>query len=138
MKNLVLAGITAGNNGIATSNAAISTNLYLYNGTAFIAKFTPNGQQVYGSYFNLRYGIKRIAKDDAGNIYVAGDVHRDYNNSGPGTLGTHQQTVIGESNAYVAKLNGNLQLLWGTYFWWEKTDMDFRVILMKEEHIQEI
>ncbi|AZA49918.1 hypothetical protein EG346_17840 [Chryseobacterium carnipullorum] len=115
-ENLVLAGITAGNNGIATSNAAISTNLYLYNGTAFIAKFTPNGQQVYGSYFNLRYGIKRIAKDDAGNIYVAGDVHRDYNNSGPGTLGTHQQTVIGESNAYVAKLNGNLQLLWGTYF----------------------
>lgn len=115
-ENLILAGITAGNNGIATSNAAISTNLYLYNGTAFLAKFTPNGQQLYGSYFNLRYGIKKIVKDDTGNIYVAGDVHRDYNNSGPGTSGTHQQAVIGESNAYLAKLNGNLQLLWGTYF----------------------
>jgi len=115
-ENLILAGATAGNNGIATSNAAISTNLYLYNGTGFLAKFSPNGQQIYGSYFNLRSGIKRIAKDDTDNIYVAGDVHRDYNNSGPGTAGTHQQTVIGESNAYLAKINSNFQFLWGTYY----------------------
>lgn len=115
-ENLLLGGLALGNDGVATSNAVIPNNPNVYNGTSFIAKFSPNGQQVYGSYFMLRDGIKKIDLDNTNNIYVAGDVHTNYNTTGQGSAGTHQQTIIGEANIYLAKLNSNFQLLWGTYY----------------------
>lgn len=115
-QNLILGGKAVGNNGITTPNAIIPNNLNLYNGVSFIAKFSPNGQQIYGSYFNLREGIKKIDRDNANNIYVTGDVYRGYNTSGQGTIGTNQQGIIGEGNTYLAKLDNNFQFLWGTYY----------------------
>ncbi|WP_242800969.1 DUF7948 domain-containing protein [Chryseobacterium aahli] len=115
-EDLILAGIALGNNGIATSNAEIPTNSNILNGTSFIAKFSANGQQLYGSYFNLKEGIKKIARDSSGNIYLTGDVYRNYNTTGQGTTGTHQQNIIGEGNTYLGKLNSNFQFQWGTYY----------------------
>ncbi|UMQ42806.1 T9SS type B sorting domain-containing protein [Chryseobacterium sp. Y16C] len=115
-ENLILAGLALGNDGIATPNAEIPTNSNILNGTSFIAKFSASGQQLYGSYFNLREGIKKIDRDTSGNIYLTGDVYRNYNTSGPGTTGTHQQNIIGEGNTYLGKLNSNFQFQWGTYY----------------------
>ncbi|MGH1517471.1 T9SS type B sorting domain-containing protein [Chryseobacterium sp. JK1] len=113
-QNLIIGGLSTGNNGIATSNGAIQNNP---NGASFIAKFSPTGQQMYGSYFLLRdYGIKKIDRDSNNNIYIAGDVYQGYNISGLGTVGTHQQTLIGYGNMYLAKLDSNFQFLWGTYY----------------------
>ncbi|WP_261512461.1 DUF7948 domain-containing protein [Chryseobacterium paludis] len=115
-ENLILGGFAVGNNGITTPNAAVPTNSNVYNGISFIAKFSPAGQQIYGSYFNLRDGIKKIDRDNANNIYLAGTVYRNYNTSGQATAGTHQQTIIGEANTYLAKLDSNFQFLWSTYY----------------------
>lgn len=116
-QNLIIGGISTGNNGIVTPNGSIQSNPNMYNGVSFIAKFSPNGQQMYGSYFLLKEeGIKKIDRDSNNNIYIAGDVYQGYNISGPGTTGTHQQTLIGQANMYVAKLDSNFQLLWGSYY----------------------
>lgn len=115
-EDLILAGLALGNDGIATQNAQVPNNSNILNGTSFIAKFSGNGQQVYGSYFNLREGIKKIDRDISGNIYLTGDVYRNYNTTGLGTTGTHQQNIIGDGNTYLGKLNSNFQFQWGTYY----------------------
>lgn len=115
-ENLIFGGQANGNNGIATPNAAVPNNLNIYNGVSFIAKFSPSGSQIYGSYFNLTAGIKKLDRDNFNNIYIAGNVDRSYNTSGQGTAGTHQQTIIGDGNAYLAKMDSNFQFLWATYY----------------------
>jgi hypothetical protein len=42
-------------------------------------------------------------------------VYQGYNITGPGTAGTHQQTLTGEGNMYLAKLDSNFQFV-GTYY----------------------
>ncbi|WP_426482592.1 T9SS type B sorting domain-containing protein [Chryseobacterium sp. R2ACT005] len=116
-QNLIIGGLSTGNNGIVTANGNIQNNPNIYNGVSFIAKFSPNGQQMYGSYFFLKEsGIKKIDRDSNNNIYLAGDVYQGYNITGNGTAGTHQQTLIGEGNTFLAKLDSNFQFLWGTYY----------------------
>lgn len=112
-ENIVLGG-RGGQNGIVTPNAQIP--IQIPGTSSIIVKFSPNGQQLYGSYFKLSEGIKKIDKDSFGNFYIAGDDYRNYPNNGQTTPGVHQQNIIGNGNVYFAKLNSNLQFVWGTYF----------------------
>lgn len=112
-ENVVLGG-RGGQNGIVTPNAQIP--IQIPGTSSIIVKFSPNGQQLYGSYFKLAEGIKKIDKDSFGNFYIAGDDYRNYPNNGQTTPGVHQQNIIGNGNVYFAKLNSNLQFVWGTYF----------------------
>jgi gliding motility-associated-like protein len=112
-ENVILGGL-GGDGGITTPNAQIPN--YIIGSGGIIVKFSPNGQQLYGSYFKIAEGIKKITRDSFGNVYVAGDDYRQYTTNANTTSGIHQQSIIGESNAYLAKLDNNFQFLWGTYF----------------------
>lgn len=112
-ENPILAG-AGGQNGIATPNAQIPT--YIPGSSGIIAKFSSSGQQLYGSYIKSSEGIKKIGKDNLGNIYLATDDYRSYIINSETTAGTHQQSIVGHGNVYLAKFNSNLQFLWGTYF----------------------
>jgi gliding motility-associated-like protein len=112
-ENVILGGF-GGNSGITTPNAQIPT--YIPGSKGIIVKFSPNGQQLYGSYFKISEGIKKINLDSFGNIYVASDDYKLYSVHPDTTPGVHQQNIIGYGNAYLAKLNSNFQFQWGTYF----------------------
>lgn len=112
-ENIILGGF-GGNTGITTPNAQIPT--YIPGSNGIIVKFSPNGQQLYGSYFKILEGVKKINLDSFGNIYVASDDYKQYSIHPETTPGVHQPNMIGYGNAYLAKLNSNFQFQWGTYF----------------------
>ncbi|HAO08276.1 MAG TPA: hypothetical protein DCQ50_15130, partial [Chryseobacterium sp.] len=112
-ENVILGGF-GGSTGITTPNAQIPN--YIPGSGGIIVKFSPNGQQLYGSYFKILEGIKKINLDSFGNIYVASDDYQQYLVHPETTPGVHQQNIIGYGNAYLAKLNSNFQFQWGTYF----------------------
>lgn len=112
-ENVILGGF-GGNSGITTPNAQIPT--YIPGSGGIIVKFSPSGQQLYGSYFKIAEGIKKINLDSSGNVYVVSDDYKQYSVHPVTTPGVHQQNIIGYGNAYLAKLNSNFQFQWGTYF----------------------
>jgi len=81
---------------------------------AFVAKFDASGYQIWGTYYGGSYDEGwGIGLDAQGNIYVSGETSSV---SGISTIGTHQQSLGGGLDAFLAKFNGSGQLQWGTYF----------------------
>ncbi len=106
--NLLLTGHTR-------STSGISTDLTLLPGNenTFIAKFSPDGQQIWGTYlggtFDEGWGIN---SDTDGNIFVAGETS---SMSGISTPGGHQTSLGGALDAFLVKYDTHGQRLWGTY-----------------------
>lgn len=84
--NIYIAGYTMSRNGIATPNAH---ELYLnpnciagcssfspcgsMGGKGMLAKFNPNGQRIWGTYFSSNQELLKIKADNNANIYIAGN-----------------------------------------------------------------
>ena len=97
--NVWITGATYSSNGIATSGAYQTSNIY-FNGTGFIAKFNSSGSSLlYGTYFGTGSGIVADADD---NIYVTGNTQ---STSGIATSGTYQSSYNGDIDAFVAKFD---------------------------------
>ncbi len=106
--NLLMTGHTKSTNGISTDLTFLPGNE-----NAFIAKFSPDGYQLWGTYlggtFDEGWGI---GSDASGNIFVSGETSGI---SGIGTPDTHQPNNGGGLDAFLVKYSPFAQQLWGTY-----------------------
>ena len=118
--NVYIAGVTLSYNGIATAGAWQPS--YGGGGNGFIAKFNNSGSRQWGTYFggSGETGCAQIASDTHNYIYVTGGTG---STDGIATTGTWQGTFNGGiGDAYLAKLDLNGRLIWGTYYGGEGQD----------------
>jgi hypothetical protein len=107
--DLVMTGHTRSTNGIATDMTFLPGSE-----NAFIAKFSPDGYQLWGTYLGGSYDEGwGIGSDDAGNIFICGETSSA---SGISTSGSHQPDFGGVLDAFLVKYNTYGQQVWGTYF----------------------
>jgi hypothetical protein len=71
--------------------------------------------RIWGTYYGgtLNDFCSSISIDDIGNVYLAGSTP---SYTGIATSGSHQDTLIGGGDAYLAKFNNSGGRLWGTYY----------------------
>lgn len=99
---------------IATPGAYATS--YTFNYDVFIAKFNNLGVRQWGTYYgdtgaDEAYGIDC---DASNNIYITGFTESLF---GISTGGSHQGTIGGNQDAFVAKFNSTgSTLVWGTYY----------------------
>lgn len=81
----------------------------------FIVKFTPNCQRLWGTYFGGNQGdeIRSINISNDGFIYVTGFTRSSEN---IGTIGSYNETLIGNTSGFIAKFDTNGNRIWGSYF----------------------
>ncbi len=84
----------------------------------FLAKFNPNGERIWGTYFggDSYDDVLGLVVDHADNIIIAGSTR---SNSFPTTTGAHRTEKIGayySYDAFLAKFNADGNLLWNTLF----------------------
>ncbi len=116
--NVYMGAYTASISNIATLGSYFSSYSAAYN--TFLAKFNALGGLLWATYYyggnNNQYLCShRVACDVSGNIYICGDVSGTLSGS-LATLGAHQTSIAGYSDAYLAKFDGSGSILWATFF----------------------
>lgn len=103
--NIVIAGTTESNTGIAT--AGNYQSFILSESSGYIAKFDTAGVRKWGTYFgNISEGrIEGLCTNNSGNIYITGTFNDYYNLS---TTGAHQTTP---TMLYIGKFDDCADLL---------------------------
>ncbi len=112
--DIIITGHTTSTNGIATVGThQVTHGGILYN--AFIAKFNNNGVRQWATYYggSITDAAKGIIIDVSGNIIIAGTTQ---STNGIATVGSHQVVIGGNSDAFIAKFNGNGIRQWATYY----------------------
>ena len=87
-------------------------------GGAFLAKFTPSGVRLWGTYYGLDASGWSCAVDASGNVFLAGET-KTHHNALPNiiaTPGAHQTTYAGFGDCFLVKFNTNGVRQWGTYY----------------------
>jgi len=113
--NIIIAGYTSmGSSNIATSGSYQTT----YNGNleAFLMKFNPNGNLIWGTYYGGSGSEKGFSTsiDNFGNIYLVGVTTSTGSIS---TSGSYQVNYGGGgSDVFLAKFNSSGVRQWCTYF----------------------
>jgi len=121
--SIYLCGNTRSNDGIALNSTYQSTPGG--DNDAFIAKFTTNGVQLWGTYFGgtnaeIPYAVA-VSNDE--NICIVGSTQSV---AGIATPNAHRTTVGGlpaNRAAFIAKFNSQGDLQWGTYYGGNATDI---------------
>ncbi len=118
--NLYITGYTYSSTGIATSGAYLTSGDSV-NGGAFLAKFSPSGSLVWGTYYgdSGKNVGNQLITDKAGNIYLNGSTSTGY---GIATSGAYQTSYGGNGDAYLAKFSSSGSLLWATLFGGSNTE----------------
>jgi hypothetical protein len=101
--SLYIAGITSSTDGIATPDAI---NPYI-NGLndSYIARFEPDGNRVWGSYFGGNSGLDYatgIASDTMDNLYLVGHTNSPNGFTSPGS---YQPLFGGYTDGFIIKIN---------------------------------
>lgn len=112
--DIYITGYTNSNDGIATTGTHQMVNAG--NTDAYVAKFNPTGQRVWGSYIGGTGfdELSGIATDSIGNIYVTGTTE---STSGISTAGAHQVAYGGGNmDIFLAKFTTTGLLEWSTYY----------------------
>lgn len=109
--NIYIAGETSSSDVMSSSNAHQITN---NNSDAFIAKFDPNGNRIWGTYYggsgpDFFYNIS-ISND--GNLIASG-THQS--NTNIATIGSYQPTTNANIGGMIVKFDLNGNRIWGTY-----------------------
>lgn len=125
--NVCMFGRTSNINGIATSGTHQPVFYDPTNGgsiNAYLVKFSPGGQRVWGTYFGGGREVwnKDIRTDQQNNIYIAGYTGSTSNVASPGAMVTQVQLTT-ESASYLAKFNASGQRVWSTYIHNQEGDM---------------
>jgi gliding motility-associated-like protein len=107
--NVLISGSTGSLNNISTNGP--NTSSYYFGG-AFIAKFLPDGQRIWSSYYP--FPTSKLKLDSQNNMYLYGQIL--YDNPTIPSLGCHQPIKDIYTSGYLIKLNSNGAKLWGTYY----------------------
>ena len=123
--NIYIAGATRSTNGIATAGThkSVFTGGTANTDDVFIAKFSPAGQRLWGTYYRgtdteRPYSIVT----DGASVYISGTTS---STTGTGiTFGTiHQAAYGGTIDGFIARFNAsNGTGVWGTYYGGTGTD----------------
>ncbi|MCX6252008.1 MAG: hypothetical protein NTX61_14810, partial [Bacteroidetes bacterium] len=116
--NIIIGGFTSSTNNIA-SPGAWQTVLH-GDGDAMLAKFTPGGQRIWGTYYGgneidpwTSEYFEACGADTNGNIYCSGVTSSPDFIASPGA---HQTTIGGMSDDFLVKFTPDGQRVWGTYY----------------------
>lgn len=111
--NVYLAGQTYSSFNIATSGSFQSS----INGSrdGYLAKFNTNGVRQWGTYIggNNTDNIFTLTCDIQNNVLIGGYAASSNNIA---TSGTHKSFYTGGADAFIMKLSGNGNRIWGTYY----------------------
>jgi len=116
--NVYAAGRTSVTTGTVIATAGSHQTAYGGgNNDAFLVKFNSNGTRQWATYYGGTLGDYGIAcaRDNSGNIYLAGGSQSTNNISTPGS---HQAAFGGgiPEDAFLVKFNSSGVRLWGTYY----------------------
>lgn len=116
--SLIFAGQTNSPSGIATSGVH-QQNLVGFVSDAFVAKMTPNGIRVWGTYYGGPHPdwSNSCAVDVNGNVYLTGYTSSTSGIAGPGA---HENSPSG---TFLVKFTTGGALGWGSYFGSNANDM---------------
>jgi len=112
---VILGGVTSINSGIATSGAYQTSqpaNLYV---EVFVAKFSPAGDRLWGTYFGQDDVGDGVAIDASNNIILAGTTV-DSGMGTPGVFRSWYSYAQDSVDMFVAKLSPSGTKTWFTYF----------------------
>lgn len=114
--NIYLTGFTSSTNNIASPNAFQESISGLgLSDDAFLAKFSPNGQRIWGTYFGGAQNEegRSVILDKYGHLYLTGSTHSSQNIASQGAF----QTIYkGEGDGFLAKFDTAGNKAWATYF----------------------
>lgn len=131
--NVYLAGFAMSDQGIALSEfvhqgtfGGGSTGQSYSRGDGFLAKFAADGFLSWGTYYGGASDdeITGVAVDWNDDVYIGGGTGTSGGTS-IATLGSHQATIGGNADAFLAKLSSNCFRLWGTYYGGTNADYAF-------------
>ena len=115
--NVFLAGYTTTGTSALIAPAGGHQTTYGGNNDAFLVKFNGAGVRQWGTYYGGTGGdiAYACAVDASGNVYISG-----YSSTTTGnviaTVGSHQTTMGGTFDAFIAKFNATGVRQWGTYY----------------------
>jgi hypothetical protein len=97
---------------------------------AFVVKLSGSGEHLWSTYLGAQNYGRRIAVDNAGNVFVTGE-------TGPSVWasGGFDTTSNGGSDAFVAKLSGNGEHLWSTYLGGTKDDWGYGIAVDNAKNV---
>jgi hypothetical protein len=120
--DVIMGGATTSSDQIATPGAH-QTNSGPTNcmqGKSFIARFTSNGQRLWGTYYcdttslvSNNHPMKIYCDKNGTSFYMAGYTH---DTSGIATANSFKTFNSGNGDLYLAKFTNDGQLSWGTYY----------------------
>ncbi|MBS7254424.1 DUF7948 domain-containing protein [Flavobacterium branchiicola] len=113
--NIIVLGSSRSNNNISSVNSYQETNHKL---DGFLAKFTPNGNRVWGTYFGGEGDdyFANIGLDSNDNIYSFGETNSLLNISNSGVFQENFiQNALSKSGC-IYKFNPDGYKIWGSYF----------------------
>lgn len=120
--DVIIGGYTASSSGIATTGThSNSFNGGNYDG--FLAKFTPSGTQVWGTYYggSDQDVLRALRTDKSGDIIIAGDAT---STSGIATTDGFQNSYGGGiRDVFVSKFDNTGKQIWGSYYGGSEEDL---------------
>ena len=120
--NIYVAGWTCSNSYIASPGSfqdTCSSHLNLGPSAPFLAKFSPNGWRIWGTYYGGQASDQAndVDVDQNGDVYLAGATAGSYN---LGTPGTYQPAYYSFNSmggdGFIAKFDSSGARIWGTYY----------------------
>lgn len=130
--NVIITGQTQNSALLSTSNAHQSANGG--SSDAYLAKFNPLGELIWSTYYG-GIGIdkgKAVLTDSEKNIYLLGDTESGDNIA---TVGSMQNSLSGQSDAFLVKFNSNGQRIWATYIGGDAIETGFGLTIDKMDNI---
>jgi hypothetical protein len=111
--NIIIVGFTTSTTKIATSNAFQTTQSGKDDG--YIAKFKSDGTLLWATYFGGSGSdrINKVSVGTNGDIYFAGFTESTTNIA---TTNSHQVSIGGLNDGFLAKINSDGVLQWSTYY----------------------
>lgn len=135
--SFVIVGGTWSEEGIATPGAFMQGYPAEYS-AAFIARFSSDGEQLWGTYLGgggpMFPGARAtsVVVDEQDNIIVVGnEVSTDF----PTTENAHQDSLGGDTDGFIAKFDMDGNLLWSTYYGGEEVDEIYNVLVDSNNEI---
>ena len=118
--NIYVTGWTCSNSYIASPGSfqdTCSSNLNLGPSAPFLAKFSPNGWRIWGTYYGGWASDQSydVDVDQNGNVYIAGSTAGSLTLGTPGTYQPEYNTGI-SGNGFIAKFDSAGARIWGTYY----------------------